>query len=94
MNNIIDFPKIKQLQEELNKLLESNPERREYQEWLNKQLDKYGDGSTPESRHNRMLFFNELLKDKIRSLNKALLDCKVDLEKIKTKIKDIENDSK
>jgi len=34
-----------------------------------------------------MLFFNELLKDKIRSLNKALLDCKVDLEKIKTKIK-------
>jgi mannose-6-phosphate isomerase class I len=93
MSDVIDFPKIKELLEELNNYIVEDEERRIYQEWLTKEINKYGDGKTPESRHNRMLFVNELMKDKIRALNKTLLNYKKELEDVKKKIEDYKNDN-
>lgn len=62
---MVDFKKIKECREEINKLIQERPELKSYQEEIDRELAKAGN-----NKHNRMAVLENLMMEKIIELKK------------------------
>ena len=77
MGEILDFeekknPELSRLLHERFLLIQEKPELAELQSWLDNELAKYGDGSTTESRNNRLVTAAGIMLERVGRLNESL----------------------